>query len=145
MKEDFTENSQSVQSHLTMIQNVIQRMASNSSSSKTWCITLVSAILVIQPDDSMPEYMWITLIPMILFMILDAYYLALEKGFRESYNQFIKKLHKGKLDFDDMFVVKPTGFIFILFLKSLCSFSIWPFYGLILSMVVLINKIVWIS
>jgi len=47
---DFKENPQVVQSHLTILQAVIQRMASNSASSKTWCVTLVSAILVIVAD-----------------------------------------------------------------------------------------------
>jgi len=44
-ESEFKENSQAVQSHLSIIQSVIQRMASNSTSSKAWCITLVSAIL----------------------------------------------------------------------------------------------------
>ena|SRR3989338_243886 len=58
----FKENSQAVQSHLTILQAVIQRMANNSSSSKAWCITLVSAILVIVADKGKPQYAWIAVI-----------------------------------------------------------------------------------
>ena len=37
----------SVQAHLTIMQGVIQRMAENSRSCKVWCVTLVSATLVL--------------------------------------------------------------------------------------------------
>jgi hypothetical protein len=102
MSTDFKENSQAVQSHLTIYQNVIQRMASNSASAKAWCITLVSAILVIVADKSKPQYTMIAYIPTLLFLVLDTYYLGLEKGFRNSYNDFIRKLHKGKIKDDDL-------------------------------------------
>ena len=122
------ENSQAVQSHLSILQNVIQRMASNSSSSKAWCITLVSAILVIVADKGKPNYALIAIIPAFLFLILDAYYLGLEKGFRESYNEFIEKLHNKEISANDLFAVNPKGNLFRLFFKSIFSFSVWPFY-----------------
>lgn len=85
----FREDSQAVQAHLGIMQDVIQRMASNSASCKTWCITLVSAILVVVADKGKPEYAWLALIPTVLFFALDAYYLALEKMFRLSYNNLL--------------------------------------------------------
>jgi len=136
MAREFKENSQAVQSHLTIIQNVIQRMASNSSASKAWCITLVSAILVIIADKSKVDYAWIAILPTVLFLTLDSYYLALEKGFRNSYNVFIEKLHSEELEQADLFVVVPTGGLLKLFLSSLISFSVWPFYGVIIAMIV---------
>lgn len=129
------ENSQAVQSHLSIIQNVIQRTSTNSASCKAWCITLVSAILVIVADKSKPDFALIALIPTILFFVLDAYYLALEKGFRNSYNNFINKLHTNSVLLPDLFVVEPEGKMFILFLKAIKSFSIYPFY---LSLVLII-------
>jgi len=134
-KNILTESSQSVQAHLGIMQSVIQRMASNSSSSKAWCITLVSAVLVIVADKGHPEFSWIAIMPTLLFLLLDAYYLSLEKSFRNSYNVFIKKLHDHKLKADDLYLVKPTGSIFKLFFSSLISFSIWPFYLLLLIMI----------
>lgn len=135
MSKDFKENSQAVQSHLTIYQNVIQRMATNSTSSKAWCITLVSAILVIVADKAKPQYAMIAYIPTLLFLVLDTYYLALEKGFRNSYNSFIKKLHKGSIDSEDLFAVVPKGDMIKLFLKSLISFSVWPFYLTLIIMI----------
>src|SRR5262245_58818171 len=105
----FKENSQAVQSHLTILQSVIQRMANNSASSKAWCIALVSSILVIIADKGKPQYAWIAVIPTLLFLVLDAYYLALEKGFRNAYNSFIHKLHSEELSANDLFVVVPQG------------------------------------
>jgi hypothetical protein len=127
-QSQFKENSQAVQSHLTILQSVIQRMAANSSSSKAWCVTLVSAILVIVADKGKPQYAWLALIPTILFLLLDAYYLSLERGFRNAYNAFIKKLHEHSLQPENLFVVVPQGGMLRLFFLSLISFSVWPFY-----------------
>lgn len=139
---EFQENSQAVQSHLTIMQSVIQRMAANSTSAKTWCITLVSAILVIVADKQKPQYIWLSLVPAILFFGLDAYYLALERGFRYSYNAFIQKLHSSSLDVDDLFVVEPKGSLSTHFKIALRSLSIWPFYGMILLVIVFASILV---
>jgi hypothetical protein len=131
----LTVNSHAIQSHLTILQAVILRMAANSASSKAWCITLVSAILVIVADKGRPEYAWLTLVPTVLFLALDAYYLGLERGFRNAYNAFIKKMHEQALRPEDMFVVVPEGNAISLFFAALGSFSIWPFYGMLAGMI----------
>ncbi|MCX7611557.1 MAG: hypothetical protein N2043_08240 [Ignavibacterium sp.] len=135
-------NSQAVQSHLSITQSVIQRMATNSSSCKAWCITVVSAILVIVADKGKSQYAYIAIIPNILFFVLDTYYLALEKMFRNSYNDFIKKLHDNKIDSSDLFAVIPTGNRIKIFLKSIISFSVWPFYITLLIMILLAKEII---
>jgi len=117
-------------------------MASNSSSSKAWCITLVSAVLVIVADKGKPNYAWIALIPTFLFFVLDAYYLGLEKGFRDSYNNFIDKLHRGVLQPSDLYAVVPQGSLLKQFAKSLASFAVWPFYLTLLLMVYLAKQVV---
>ena len=43
----LNEESSAVQSHLTIMQGVINRMAENSRSCKVWCVTLVAATLVL--------------------------------------------------------------------------------------------------
>jgi len=122
------ESSPSVQTHLGILQNVIQRMASNSSSCKAWCITIVSAILVLVADKGKPNFAYIALIPTFLFLALDTYYLGLEKGFRATYNQFIHRLHHGTGTTDDLFAISPTGSASRHQFESLKSFSIWGFY-----------------
>jgi hypothetical protein len=139
---EYGENSQIVHTHLGILQSVIQRMASNSSSCKTWCIALVSAILVVIADKTKPEYAWIAAIPTLLFLMLDAYYLALERAFRKSYNQFIDRLHQGHVNAPDLYAVVPSGGIFPQFFKALTSFSVWPMYLTLLGITYVAMKLV---
>jgi hypothetical protein len=141
-QDSLKESSPAVHAHLGIIQSVIQRMASNSSSSKAWCITLVSAVLVIVADKGKPNYAWIAVIPTTLFLVLDAYYLALEKGFRDGYNVFIDKLHGGAIQPSDLYAVAPSGPLFRQFLRSLVSFAVWPFYLTLLVMIYLAKVLV---
>ena len=127
------ELSPSVQSHLGILQGVIQRMAANSTQCKTWCITIVSAIIVIIADKEKPDLAWIALLPSILFFCLDTYYLALEKSFRYSYNDFVCKLHSGRIITNDLYSVLPKGSMCKHTINAIKSFSIWGFYlGLII-------------
>ena len=137
---EINPESSAVQGHLSIIQGAINRMASNSTGCKTWCITLVSAILIVIADKNKPQYAWIALIPSLLFLILDAYYLGLEKGFRNSYNAFIGKLHNDTITKEDMYAIHPKGNMLGLFFKSVISFSVWPFYLTLIVMITLVEK-----
>ncbi|ENM8347193.1 hypothetical protein VCSRO209_3433 [Vibrio cholerae] len=139
-----TEESPSVQAHLAMLQNVIQRMASNSSSCKSWCITLVSAVLVIVADKGKPDYAWIALLPTVIFACLDAYYLALEKGFRETYNKFVEKLHSMSLVSSDLYAIKPQEQMSKHQIDAMRSISVWGFY-IPLVFMIYITKIIAIG
>ena len=103
--------SSSVQTHLKIIQDVIRRMAENSRSCKVWCVTLVSATLVLLAQTGNPQNVLLALAPAVLFLILDTYYLALERGFRNAYDAFVGKLHSSDVTLADLYVVKPNGAI----------------------------------
>lgn len=122
------ETSPSIQTHLGILQGVIERMASNSNSSKAWCITIVSAILVVVADKDNADYALLALLPTLLFVALDAYYLGMEKGFRNSYNEFVSKLHAGEIGPEDLFYVRPKGAPSKLQWEAFQSFSVWGFY-----------------
>ena len=122
-------DSSDIQAHISIMQGVIQRMAENSRSCKLWCVTLVSAVLFFVARSGSPEYTLIALIPLLLLLILDTYYLALERGFRGAYGVFICKLHVCELTFSDLYVVEPNGSIPKMFFRCLLSFSIPVFYG----------------
>ena len=130
-------DSSAVQAHLTIMQGVIQRMAENSRSCKVWCVTLVSAILVLVARTGEPRHALLALAPVALFLLLDAYYLALERAFRKSYEGFVDKLHAGGLSTADLYSVKPKDMGVRLFAACLRSFSIWLFYAVLLATVVL--------
>ena len=141
---DVNPESASIQTHLGILKNVIQRMAANSSASKAWCVTLVSAVLVIVADKGKPDYAYIAFLPTLVFAALDAYYLALEKAFRTAYNEFISKLHNKALTESDLYSVAPKGNMSELQWQSFKSFSVWGFY-VSLAVLIFIAKVIAIG
>ncbi len=130
--------SSAVQKHLEITQGVIQRMAENSRSCKVWCVTLVSAILVLVARTGNSEHALIALLPTVLFYLLDAYYLGLERGFRDSYEKFVERLHGRRVTESDLYAVAPMGStpqgtIWAMFR----SFSVLPFYAVVVATILL--------
>ena len=133
---------EAIHAHLGMVQGVIQRMAGNSTASKTWCITLVSAILVVVATEGTAKFALIGFLPISLFSVLDAYYLSLEKVFRESYDQFVKKIHESTLASEDLYSVAPARHWSRQFFSAVVSLSVWPFYLMLASAVLLVEFLV---
>ena len=148
MQEDATpttlsEESGAVQKHLEIMQGVINRMAENSRSCKVWCITLVAATLVLVARTGEPEHALIALAPTVLFYLLDAYYLMLERRFRRSYNSFVRKVHSGEVQTSDLYAVVPAGSVVKDLRWSLSqSFSVPPFYGVVVGTILLAWQLV---
>ena len=128
--------SSAVQAHLSIMQGVIQRMAENSRSCKVWCITIVSATLILVARTGDAEHVLIAFVPTVLFLMLDTYYLALERGFRHSYDRLVDDLHEGNLRLDHLYRVASLGSLFSHFRSSLASLSILPFYGALVGMTI---------
>ena len=120
--------SGAVQAHLEIMLDVIKRSAENSRSCKVWCVTIVSAILVLVSRTETNTHALLALAPTALFLILDTYYLALEHGFRRSYDMFVARLHAGNLYSNSLYSVTQCGSIYRRYVTSVMSFSIWPFY-----------------
>ena len=137
-KSSLNHDSPAVQKHVEITQGVITRMAENSRSCKVWCVTLVSAVLVLVARTEKPEYALIALIPVVLFLILDTYYLALERAFRESYDEFVRKLNGDGSPPADLYRVAPSGSVPRYFAASLKSFSVWPFYPMLVVMILIV-------
>lgn len=82
--------------YISLLQDAINRMATNSANCKTWLITLIAAILALQiTADDLRGILWIALGLIILFYILDSYYLSLERKFRRLEKAFVNK-EKGE-------------------------------------------------
>lgn len=71
--------------HLKMIQAIIGRLAGNSFLLKGWSVTLAAALIAFARVDSDRSLAWISVGVVVVFAGLDAYYLALEREFRELY------------------------------------------------------------
>lgn len=145
MSDNISFESPAVQSYLTILQGIINRMASNSSGCKTWCITLVSAVIVIIADKGRPNFIWISVVPISLFFFLDAYYLGLERQFRDVYNGFVRKLHAKNATIEDIFIVNPGSSVIKAIgstISASVSGAVWPFYALLAVMLIVVR--VWI-
>ena len=145
VSEQLTAESTAVQSYLNILQGVITRMATNSANCKTWCITLVSAIVVIIADKAKPNYVWIALLPVILFFLLDAYYLGQERSFRAIYNSFIQRLNAGNANKNDLFSLTPIrGFNVVqMTFKAISSFAVYPFYSTLIVLLILAHYLIF--
>lgn len=123
-----SENS-SVQTHLTIIQNVIQRMAANSNACKFWCVALVSATLLVVGQDGNPNHVLISFVPLASLFVINTYYHAQERRFISAYKDTVTRLHLGKIETNDVYVIDPYESVVDNLVPSLRSFPIWSFYG----------------
>ena len=74
--------------HLEFIQNIINRMNSNSFQIKEWMITIVSALLALYASSDNVTYIFVALVPTLLFWYLDAFYLHKKENLENSTMMF---------------------------------------------------------
>ena len=123
-----------VRQYLQMLQDIINRMAANSSNCKAWTITLFTAMAALMIGvEAMRHWVWIILFPIALFYYLDAYYLGLENNFRDLEASFIKQL-RGQADYTSS--VYDFNFTHAIgykkgknLKKGLQSTATWPLYS----------------
>lgn len=118
------------------MQAVIQRMSDNSRSCKLWCVTLVSATLLLTAGIGDGIYPLLALVPILALGFLDVYYLSLEQRFRNSYNEFVDRLHRGALNPAEVFVIKTCGGPARHVWQSVRSTSVWVFYVAMVAVIV---------
>ena len=118
-------------------------MAENSRSCKVWCVTLVSAVLVLVARTGEPAHALIALAPTALFYVLDAYYLALERGFRRSYSNFVRRIHQEQATTSELYAVVPDGSIAGGTLWAMHrSFAVLPFYAAVAGTVLIVRWLI---
>jgi hypothetical protein len=71
---------------LKMIQAIIARLAGNSFLLKGWTVTLVAGLTAFSRADSDRSFALIAVFVVVVFGVLDAYYLALEREYRRLYD-----------------------------------------------------------
>ena len=138
--------SSAVQSHIAMLQGIINRMAGNSANCKNWTITLVAAMLVLLVDKEMQlPNAWLCLIPVGLFYLLDCYYLGLERVMIKSQKNFLDKLSKDENYVDQIYRVGALGGRYTQLsntIKAMCSPSTTPFYLIVALVILFFGKII---
>lgn len=95
----FKFDKEDVRQHLQMQQDIINRMAANSSNCKTWLITIIAALTALQiTRNDIQSYGWLFIALCIMFWYLDSFYLGLEKVHRDKEKEFVDKLKELNLD-----------------------------------------------
>ena len=129
-----------VQGFICQLDSIINRMANNSANAKNWLMTLVAAAIAIQWTQSQLQNVLWLLVPTVLFMLTDMYYLGMERHFKDIQKEFIKNVRAGKDIKCTVYKISKTTKC-----KQVCntfssidSLSIWPFYSIVIVAIVAI-------
>jgi hypothetical protein len=111
------------QSQLEMIQGAINRLAGNSSAFKGWMVTITSALLGVAINNGKPLLALLAAYAVSVLAVLDAYYLALERSYREFYKTAAEEPGQEQWSM----TIEPIGLGKVL--PAAASPSVWLFYG----------------
>lgn len=134
LKNNSNLNDADSRQYILMLQEIIIRMANNSSNCKVWTVTIVAAMMgLAMTTQSLREIILpVILIPIIVFYFLDSYYLYLENKFRNLQAAYISKL---KSDIDCSGDIYNFNYRSIeenpkkaCLRKALFSMATWPMY-----------------
>lgn len=85
--------------YLQMIQSSIDRMSTTSAVVKGFCVTIITGISAISFTGINKWILFlVVLLPVVCFLVLDIYYLQLERRYRALYNSV--RCGNHKIDFD---------------------------------------------
>jgi hypothetical protein len=105
----FTESVQwmadnpAVTAHINLLQGIINRLANNSASCKTWCLTLVGALLSLAGATHVPGIVTFALVAVVIFGLMDTMYLAEEIAYRDLYKSTVRAIRDGNYGRDNIF------------------------------------------
>ena len=125
-------------SYLQMIQNIIERMSNIGLSIKGFCVAGIGTVMTISDFNIDIILLKNLLIVTILFLLLDCYYLNLERNYRTLYNLVRLSNDECFIDFD--LSLKKVCKEKYCYIKCLISKSNLLFYGAII-IIIIINYI----
>lgn len=107
--------------HLGMIESVISRLSGHSATVKNFSLTVYVGVLALAVSETEPALLWIAALAPILFAALDAYYLGIERSFRDFYGTVaMRPLSEATNVAMDQATPRP--------LSAFGSPVVWPFY-----------------
>jgi hypothetical protein len=86
--------------HLEFAENVINRMNSNSFAIKGWAVTVVSALFALAAKDTNYKFALVSYAALLIFWIMDAYYLSQEKMYRALYEDIVLQDDNDPVNFN---------------------------------------------
>jgi hypothetical protein len=124
--------------HITQLQGIISRLAGNSASCKTWCFTLVAAMIGLAGATHAPQVVSAALVPVLIFGITDVLYLGTEIAYRRLYQQVVEAMRDGSYGRPMVYEARApvsVGCIFV----AIRSWSIIPYYAFIVFYVIAVT------
>lgn len=85
---------------LEMLQGIINRMAGYGSAHKNYCITITTAICGAAVTLERPSLVLMSLIPILVFWLMDTQYLRVERRFRRLFMVAAQQKWEMPPDFD---------------------------------------------
>lgn len=73
--------------YLEAMQRVIDRLSNTSFMLKGWAVSLVAGLLVLSTNRTNQGYVLIAYIPTVVFWLLDAYFLMMERQYRKLFEE----------------------------------------------------------
>jgi len=111
-------------------QAIIARLGENSVRVKTWCVTAVGALVAVALNNERPAVLLVGLALLPSFLALDAYYLSLERHFRDASSGLVGRTGTNTV-WRDLLEVDgpPTDWRWRRLTSSARSQAVWPFYA----------------
>src|SRR3546814_3982639 len=107
-----------------MVQGAVTRMAGFSASAKTFCITILAAIIALAVQAGTAKLALGAIVAVICLGLLDLYYLTLELRFRAAYERIAQRPLSDAADLR----IKPAKFPIACLSQAATSLSILLFY-----------------
>ena len=140
----FPADNPAVMAHITLLQGIINRLAGASASCKTWCLTLVSALVSLAGATKNPAIVGVALVPVAIFGFLDTMYLAQERAYRDLYGKVVAKVRDGSYKLADTFEAKAKLTVADCF-DAFRSWAVWPVYGGLAALYIVANVRGWLQ
>ena len=133
--ENHTNNKQS---HLGMIQGVINRLSQNSFLLKGWSVVLISAMFALAAHKEQILFVYLAYFPCISFWFLDGYFLKQERLFRKLYDR-VRALNESEIDFSMNTLIvenQVSSFYSVVLSRTLVAF-----HGVIICSIIIVTLI----
>jgi hypothetical protein len=114
--------------HLEFIQNVIDRLSTSAFLFKGWAITIAAGLAAVASSGAKRDLIVVAVIATALFWLIDAFYLSVERCYRELYED-VAETSPEDIDFS-MKLKQPVSAG--RWLSAVLSRLLIPFYGSIL-------------
>ena len=137
-------DSPAVIAYINLLQGIINRLANNSASCKTWCLALVGALLSLAGATHVPGIVTFALVPIVIFGFLDMMYLAQERAYRDLFGRVMGLIRKGELKRDHIFDARaPLKLRAVI--SALGSWSIFPVYLTLIAGYIVVAAAGWLA